>query len=499
MRRLFHSATKLALVVVSFVLVEQAHGQEAPTPRAGDVRIEKREYKTWSGKTGEYEVGTFFVRENRSDPESRVIGIGFSRFPAKGRKGPPIFFLPGGPGNSFLEHGDDPQLRTTPFYVEYLWDSCDVICVDQRGYSRRGEVLRGFYNGSAPKPDSSLDDRIAEYKHLAESVTKTYSKTKTDLRGYTVLECVEDVNELRQALGYGRIVLRGQSFGCQWSFAVMRQHPEIVEHALLSGVEPLDHGYDMPSHIFAAVKRMWKVVDKDPRFAPYLPPGGMAEAAETVIKRLEEKPIEVSANSLLGVGKPTVGRVIGPDDFPWDNPAWILELYHGHTKRWAQTRDRMRGTNTLIHPLIDSSLGVTPERREKLWNDPAVRYLSRRNFAMFLATADIWPSADVGDEFRKPVRCDIPVVFVNGDWDRNTPVENMHEIAPFFPNSHSMVVHQAGHGTINSAMLKQHPKVMSRLMEFLRTGSMDGLPNSIEFQPSRKFDPPTFKLSDVDR
>ena len=73
----------------------------------------------------------------------------------------------------------------------------------------------------------------------------------------------------------------------------MKKHPEIVQRALLSGIEPLNHGYDMPSHIFAAVKRMWKEVDQDPRFKPYLPDGGMVEAAETVIKRLENDPIEV--------------------------------------------------------------------------------------------------------------------------------------------------------------------------------------------------------------
>lgn len=494
---------KLITVIVvyaafSFVLGDRGKGEEAPTPKAGEIRIEKRKYKSWSGTPGEYEVGTFFVHENRSAADSRVIGIGFSRFPAKERKGPPIIFLPGGPGSSFLEDGDQPQLRKTPFYAEYLWGTCDVICVDQRGYSKRGDVLTGLYNGPAPTPDSDLDDRVAEYERYAETVTETYSRTKTDLRGYTVLECVEDVTELCKALGYAKVVLRGQSFGCQWSFAIMRQHPDIVERALLSGVEPLNHAYDMPSDVLAAVRRTWKAVDEDPRFAPYLPPGGMAEAAETVIKRLEDERITVSINGLLGSGKPSVVRVLGPDDFPWHEPALILELYHGRTKRWARKRPRMRGTGTLIHPLIDSSLGVTPERREKLWNDPAVRYLSRRNFAFFLATADTWPSPDVGDEFRKPVRCDIPVVFVNGDWDRNTPIENTHEIAPFFPNSHVLVVHQAGHGTIGGSMLKQHPKVFSQLMEFLRTGSMEGIPDSIEIQPSREYDPPTFKLPDAE-
>ena len=380
----------------------------------------------------------------------------------------------------------------TPFYIEDLWDSSDVICVDQRG-NMRGKELRGFFNGEAPKPDSGLDHLIADYKRFATSVTKKYSKTKTDLSGYNVLKCVEDVNELRQALGYDKISLRGQSFGCQWSFAIMRKHPEIVERALLSGVEPLNNGYDMPSDVFAAVKRIWKVIDKDPRFAPYLPEGGMAEAAETVIKRLEAGVEVKGKGGFLGLGEPTVVRILGPYDFPWKEPAQILELYHGQTKRWARPRGRAWGNAELLLHLIDSSLGVTPERREKLWNDPAIRYLSRKGFAPLIATADIWPSPDVGDEFRTPIKCDIPIVFVNGDWDTNTPVENMHEIAPFFPNSHKLVVHQAGHATINSSMLKQHPKVMKQLMEFMRTGAMDGLPDEIEFEPYRKFDPPKFK------
>jgi pimeloyl-ACP methyl ester carboxylesterase len=464
------------------------------SPKAGDVRLEKRKYKTWSGKTGEYEVGTFYVRENRSEPQSRIISIGFSRFRAAKPTAPPVFFLPGGPGNTYQETGDDPQLRKTPFYIEYLWDTCDVVLVDQRGFSRRGEVLTGYFKGREPKPDQTLDDRVTEYKHIAQSISKYYAKTKTDLRGYTVLECVEDVNELREALGYKKISLRGQSFGCQWSFAFMRKHPELVERALLSGIEPLNHTYDMPSHIFAAVKRMWKVIDADPQFAPFLPKGGMEEAAETVIKRLEKDPIEVRARSFLGFGSPAVVRILGPDDFPWDEPDQILELYHGQTRRWARLRQRMRGTGVLIHPLIDSSLGVTRERRDKLWNDPAVRYLSRKNFAFLLATSDIWPTADVGDEFREPQRSEIPVVFVNGDWDRNTPIENMSEIAPFFSNSHSLTVHRGGHGTIGTSMYQEHPKVLHQLMAFLRNGSIEGLPDEITFRPSRQFEPPKFKL-----
>ena len=130
-----------------------------------------------------------------------------------------------------------------------------------------------------------------------------------DLRGYTVKELADDVNDLRRALGYDRITLVGTSFGSQWSFAIMRRHPDIVMRALLSGVEPLDYGYDMPSHVFAAIQRMWWEAEKDPRIKPYLPEGGLAAAAREVLRRLDRAPVQVKVK-----GRPKTGED-GDDHF----------------------------------------------------------------------------------------------------------------------------------------------------------------------------------------
>ena len=39
---------------------------------SGDIYIEIRKYKNFNGQSAEYEVGTFYVNENRNDPESRL-------------------------------------------------------------------------------------------------------------------------------------------------------------------------------------------------------------------------------------------------------------------------------------------------------------------------------------------------------------------------------------------------------------------------------------------
>ena len=470
-------------------------------PKAGDIKTEQRSFKTKLGAVIRYEIGTLFVRENRSDPKSRVIGVGFARFPATVKKpvAPPVFRLPGGPGGSYLmgmKSANKRQLERLLAELSQLREFCDVVFVDQRGYSERGDVLLATFRsppGPADKPHT-LKQRVSAFKTFARRTVAEFAKRKIDLRGYTVKECAHDVAELRKSLGYDKITLNGTSFGSQWSFAVMRLHPEIVARALLSGIEPLDCGYDMPSYVFAAVQRMWRTIDQDPAFKPYLPKGGMAEAARVVIERLERKPLRIEVADRETAKKKTIG-VFGAADFPWNDPQQILALYHGHTARWkliATARSFPRQSRIrLIGPLIDSSLGVTPERRHRLWTDPATRYLGRGNFAPYLATANIWPSPDVGDDFRRPVLNKIPVVFAQGDWDTQTPIENMFEIAPFFLNSRVIIAERGGHGVLGP-IARQHPKVWAELVEFLRTGDMGGIPVRVRLKPSRQFDAPTF-------
>lgn len=274
----------------------------------------------------------------------------------------------------------------------------------------------------------------------------------------------------------------------------MRQHPEIVARALLSGVEPLDHTYDMPSHVFAAVQRMWRTIDEDERFKPFLPEGGMAEAARAVIQRLEREPITLKTQNQDSGESEVVGR-LAATDFPWNDPTEILELYHHRLERWqqraAQSSQPRESRINLVFPLIDTSLGVTPERRYRLWTDPATRYLGRGGFAPFLATADIWPSPDVGDDFRTPQRSNIPVVFTQGDWDTQTPIENTLEIAPFFANSRLVIAHRGGHGVLDN-IAGEHPLVWAELVEFLRNGDLEGIPVRVTMSPSRRFSPPSF-------
>ena len=497
------------VALCGFMFATAAFGQ--PTKhKAGEVVIEQTSLTTAETGKVTFELGTLYVPENRADPKSRLIGIGFARFPAlKGKGTLPTFHLPGGPGTSFLMFlkQDSKALGPRLKQIELYRKVGDVVMVDQRGFSERGDVLKFKYR----TPDLPLDQpgslaRSTEsFKDMAKAAVAHYTKQGFDLRGYTVKECADDVNDLRKALGYEKIMLVGTSFGSQWSFAIMRRHPDVIARALLSGVEPLDHGYDMPSHVYAAVQRMWWEAEKDPRFKPYLPPGGLAQASRDVLRRLDKAPVQVSVKDPKSGGKVTV--TLGREDFQRDaffrgpaGPAFLLSLYHERYDVWATQVLAMRRSreieNRVIGPLIDTSLGVTPKRKFLLRTDPASEFLGHWNFDSYLATAGIWPTADVGDDFRTEIVCKIPVVFAQGDWDTSTPVENSLDIAPYFVNSRVVLAIHGGHGVLGP-IAQNLPKEMAKLLEFLETGNTTNLPARVTLPVPRflvpDFPPPPMK------
>lgn len=472
-----------------------------PAPRAGTVSLEPAAVTSATGEKVQFELGTLHVLENRAAPDSRVIDVGFARLrAARPTRAAPIVFLPGGPGNSYLdaftETGENARRRLENF--RRYSAVADVIVLDQRGFSRRGTTLR--VPDAVPAPldrPSSVEAESAAYRAFAAAAIA--ANPDHDLSGYHVRECVEDVAELRRALGYAKLNLLGGSFGSQWSFAVLRLHPEIVERAVLYGVEPLDDGIDMPSHLFAALQRIAFDGDRAPNLQPYLPPGGLMAAIRELRDRFARAPVtvkvrvpETGKTESVVLGLADLQNALLPDDAEaW--PAFILSLYHGHYEAWAReelSRRRRSKFSSVILPLIDSGLGVSAGRSHRLHTDPATHYLGTWSFDPYESSRPAWPTPDFGDALRAPAPSEVPVLLVNGDWDTSTPIENMLQIAPYFPRGRVMIVHRAVHEQL-TRMTRHQPEVFDAILEFYRSGATAKLPAEISL-PAPTFVTPTF-------
>jgi len=453
-----------------------------------------------TGETVPYEIGTLYAPENRDKPDSRRIGIGFARIKAPHPTGaPPIFWLPGGPGLSVLGAFTDPSDTARSRLRSWLTFGAagDLVVIEQRGYTRRGEMLVETAEASPlDRPASVEADALAMRALARRAIAHNPDK---DLSGYTIQAFADDVDDLRRALGYDRISLFGGSFGSQWSLAVMRFHPKTVARAVLSSVEPLNNGFDMPSHVFAALQRIAFDADRDPGLAPWMPKGGMMEAVRALHQRFAAGPIRVTVRDDTGRSQ-TVAlgaqdlqlALLAHTDEPEHWPAFILSLYHGRYDEWARQtlEDRRASPVKLIGPLADSSLGVTAEREHLLRTDPAAALLGPWNFEANLVSAPDWPTPDMGDAVRLPRVTPIPIVFVHGDWDTSTPIENTLGLLPYFPNGHAILVHRGGHDGA-FYQLRESPAAKQAVYDFLRTGETSGLPTEVTLAAPR-FQAPSF-------
>lgn len=496
MRSLQMLVCALAALTVQASPVPALAQQSAPK----GIVIEQGSVKLPTGETVPYDIGTLYVPENRSKPDSRRISIGFARIKAPHPTGaPPIFWLPGGPGLSVLDAFTDPSPAAQSRLRSWLTFGAagDLVVIEQRGYTDRGEMLVESADASPlDQPASVQADARAMLALARRAIAHNPDK---DLSGYTIQAFADDVDDLRRALGYDKISLFGGSFGSQWSLAVMRFHPENVARAVLSSVEPLNNGFDMPSHVFAALQRIAFDADRDPGLAPWLPNGGMMEAVRALHRRFAAGPIHVTIREdtskaqtvVLGAEDLQLALLAHTDEAEhW--PAFILSLYHGHYDEWARQtlEDRRASPVKLIGPLADSSLGVTTEREHLMRTDPAVDLLGSWNFEANLVSAPVWPTPDMGDAIRLPRVTPIPIVFVHGDWDTSTPIENTLGLLPYFPNGHAILVHRAGHDGA-FYQLRESPAAKQAIYDFLRTGQTSGLPTEVTLATPR-FEVPSF-------
>lgn len=443
-----------------------------------------------SGSMLDVDRGLLAAPVVRSRANSGTLHVEFHRF--RGAEGtesqPPIFVLMGGPGFPGLQ-GAFARPGYYEAKIEALTRIADVVVVGQRGIgsSTPNTVCKNYERLPQDQPVPEEKMRAAIVAGV-RSCREHWESEGLDLGGFTVLEAADDVVEVANALGYGRIALMGGSFGSHWAMAILRKHPERVARALLSGIEGPDHTYDMPSYVLNALERIAQAAEQAPELAAEIPEGGLLAGFQAAIARLEKEPqtlelgrstVYLDAAKLRGLAMGVTSRTGSRDGiraWPRDMIA-VAQGDLGNAGRALLQSSFFAGLPTASFFGLDCGSGISAARHAELLADPAADVVGPLG-QFYDWTCSVFDN-DLGDDFRTEFATDVPTLLVQGTWDTSTPFENALEMAPAFSNSKLVVVEGGSHGALAEAR-QASPEFDAAVIQFLRTGDLEPVPSLVE-------------------
>ncbi|MBV9211518.1 MAG: alpha/beta fold hydrolase, partial [Acidobacteria bacterium] len=356
----------------------------------------------------------------------------------------------------------------------------EIVFVDQRGTGQSNLLdcsMRGDRNDMRSYFGSPFN---------AEAVRACRAELEknANLALYTTPIAMDDLDEVRDAMGYERINLYGGSYGTNAALVYLRQHGDRVRSAVLKGVAPTD--YKLPLHFAKGVQhaldRLMEDCAADPVCGKNFPK--LKEEFVAILNRLDKTPASFEAvNPLTGQTQQlTMSRASFMDNvrvmlYVPDLTSLLPLIIHSAfendyipfaTYAFILTRQIdvqiARGMQLSVlcseHVPFITDADITRETKGT--------YYGEANIQDYRKACSIWPSVKAPDSFRDPVKSNVPVLMVSGDVDPVTPPVYGAAAARTLPNSRQIVIHNGTHLTASDC-------IDNLVAAFLSKGTAEGL------------------------
>ncbi len=477
----FRSIVILAVLSVFSFLACEAEGPIkktiGPTQVEGNLEITSVKFGTMPDspvkKTIKAEEGRLTVPENRSNPTGRTVQIHFVRFSATGKTpGYPTVYLAGGPGGSgtYSSAGD-----RFPLFMA-MREVGDVIALDQRGcyMTEPYMVCPGSWDYPLDKP-SDPDILAKVMAPFLKQCVEEWSG-KADLSAFNTRENVADLEDLRKSLGAEKLNLWGISYGTHLGLAYIRRYPERVNRAVLAGVDGPDHTYKLPANIDRVLMRVADAVAADPAARGAIP--DFIGSVKALLAQLEAEPLQVEiqdpetkqrhtvALGPLDVQKAIFGLLCEREDIEELVVRALPVLQGDYTSMalWAY-QDRRKNLELVMTLAMDCASGATAERLETIHRQAETALVGKAGSYSIEAKCAGWPANDLGDDFRSPIRSEVPVLFISGTLDGKTPPSNAEEVLHGFPNGRHLIIEGGSH---DDDLFLSSPRIAEAMVGFLK-------------------------------
>lgn len=401
---------------------------------------------------GDVQCGTYEVFEDRAAKSGRTIKLKIVVLKSPGSKpaADAIFPLHGGPGAPATDLVELANEILGPARQDH-----DLVFVDQRGTGGSNPLtcdiaddakdLTSFFGDILP-PDKVRACREKLQEHA-------------DLRLYTTPIAMDDLDEVRAALGYEKIDLVGLSYGSIAAQVYMRQHPEHVRTVFLAGVatpsikQPLlfprsaQHAMDL---LFADCTADKTCHEAFPR---------LKEEFGVVLSRFNKGPVPVEL--VDSVSKNRVQVKLSRSSFV---EGIRLAMYSTFSQQFvpkiihqAYEKDYVPFEEAAVHLspgasvargvyfTITCSEGVPFISAKELTDETKNTYVGPERVERHITACKDWPKGNIDSSYLEPVKSDLPVLMISGEVDGSSPTWFGESALKYLPNGRQLKIRYLGH------------------------------------------------------
>jgi len=435
------------------------------------------------GVKGPAKCGTLEVYENRATKKGRMISLNILVLPATGdkREPDPWVYFSGGPGSAATE--DAAGLADV---FKRIREHRDMLFVDQRGTGKSNGLDCPMYN-----PDD-LQSYLG-YFFPVEDIRKCRPQleAKADLTLYTTDIAIDDMDEVRAALGYEQLNLFGGSYGTRAALTYLKRYPKRVRTATLQGVAPPNEymPLDFPLGNERALQGILAECAADEACNAAFP--NLKDESKSLLAQLIKGPVEVEVqkpNSSERV-KVKLSRDLAAEAIRYMlyNPVGasrvplIIHLAaQGNFVPLTEAALRFRkllvatGFNGMYLSVTcaEDLPWIKPGEGERM---AANTFLGDYRLRQQREACALWPRATIAKDYADPVRSDVPVLILTGELDPVTPPSNGDAVAKTLKNSLHIVVPHGAHGL---GGLENIDCILRLTAEFVERGSTQGIDTS---------------------
>ena len=417
--------------------------------------------------------GTYEVYEDRGQRSGRKIALNIILLPATAKAAPDsLFYLAGGPGAAATSYASES-------FLARLRRNRDIVLVDQRGTGKSNPLvctltgsqsdMRGYFGEVFPA------DNVRACRIELEKVA--------NLKLYTTSIAMDDLDEVRAALGYERINLYGGSYGSTAALVYLRQHPDRVRSVAVFGVAPPDAKIPLTfaRGVQDSVNSLFADCQAEAACHEAYP--DVADEFKTIMALFDKGPVQVTAMNIYTRQEQQI--TLSRDAFV-DSIRVMLYVPNAAAALPALIHLGAKGN---LGPLIGTAFQVVSQIDSRInrgmqfsvlcaedvpfITEEEVKRTSENSFygdarvRPTIRACHEWVQGAVSPAFLDPVKADAPVLMISGRLDPVTPPWVAERALKALPHGRMVTIPNGTHASYEC--------VENLVAEFIDAGKLEGL------------------------